>query len=397
MMRGSSFKWLAALALTASLSVGALSPLRIETTVRWLSDSMREGRASASDGADATGDYLMEQFLEMGLEAEFQNIDSERRNVIGRLGTSPRHIVIGAHYDGQGRGFPSASDNAAGVAVMLELARELADAELGASLLFVAFDDEERGLNGSRHYVANPILPLDDALGVIIMDTMGRSFIDLERWTLIVMGTEFAPRLGEIVSSYGGDELTLLGTDLVGPRSDFAPFAAVGVPYLFFSNATHADYHGRADTPDRLNYARLDLDGETIRQVILDISRLDTRPEYLALPIYPEDEAFRLVQLMGTIEIERSEVAARYGVLFDDLRERLMDQPTRQELRLATSVLLAVATPSVSSFSLSSLIGPFYEAEGKSDQALAAYREALRSTSNPFARGTLEDKIRSLD
>ncbi len=293
--------------------------------------------------------------------------------------------------------FPSASDNAAGVAVMLELARELGQLELGVSFIFVAFDNEERGLFGSRHYVANPILPLDDTLAVIVMDTMGRSFIDLERWTLVVLGTEFAPEFGEIASRHGGSELVQLGTDLVGPRSDFAPFAAARIPYLFFSNATHEDYHGRGDTPDRLRYDRLGTDGETIQQIILDIAELDSRPQYLETPDYPDSEAPDLISLMNAIESERSDLSRAYAVLFEDLRGRLSLSPSRQDLRLATSVLLAVATPGVSSFSLSSLIGPFYEAEGQSDVALAVYQEALRWTSNPLARSTLEEKIRSLD
>ena len=396
-MKSHRIKWLTAIALTALLCVAAQSRENLETDVRWLSDPAREGRAAASAGAGATADYLFEQFRSIGLDTEFQDIDGNTRNVIGRLGTASRHIVIGAHYDGQGRGFASASDNAAGIAVMLELARSLSDADLDVSLIFIAFDDEERGLFGSRHYVANPILPLDDALAVVVMDTMGRSFIDLERWTLIVLGTEFAPELGEIVDLHGGSELVFLGTDLVGPRSDFAPFAAAQVPYLFFSNATHADYHGRGDTPDRLRYDRLDADGETIRQVIVDIAALGVRPEFLETPEYPDSEARGLVSLMATIENERSDLSSAYAVLFDDLKERLSPTSTRADLRLATSVLLAIATPSVSSFSLSSLIGPFYEAEGKSAEALAAYEEALRSTRNPFARSTLEEKIRSLD
>ena len=397
-MKNHTFKWFAVTALTAIVSLAALSPESLETDVRWLSDPVREGRASSSAGARATGDYLIEQFSSIGLEAEFQEIDVETRNVIGRLGTAARHIIIGAHYDGQGRGFPSASDNAAGVAVMLKLARELSDVDLEVSLVFIAFDKEESGLIGSRHYVANPILPLDDALAVVVLDTMGRSFIDLERWTLIVLGAEFAPELGAVVRLHGDSNLVFLGTDLVGPRSDFAPFAAAQVPYLFFSNATHVDYHGRDDTPDRLRYDRLDADGETIRQVIMDIAALEARPEFLDTPVYPDSEARSLISLMETIENERSDLSSAYAVLFDDLRERLSRaEPTRADLRLATSVLLAIATPSVSSFSLSSLIGPFYEAEGKTDVAIAAYEEALRWTRNLFARSTLEEKIQSLD
>ena len=389
--------WTAAIVLTAVLSVSAFSPDRLRTTVEWLSDAMREGRAATSDGAAATGDYLLEQFRAAGLDAEFQAIDGRRRNVVGRLGTASRHIVVGAHYDGQGRGFPSASDNAAGVALMLELARELSRTDLPVSVLFIAFDDEERGLAGSRHYVQEPVLPLEDAIAAVILDTMGRSFLDLDRWTLIVLGSEFSPELGSIVDRTAESELMFLGTDLIGPRSDFAPFAMHGVPYLFFSNATHADYHGRGDTADRILYDRLAVDGDTIREVVTNIANLTMNPEYLGTPRYPDGEVAGLLSMLSTIEDERSGLSEEYRLLLDDLKTRLSAAPSRRDLRLATSVLLAMATPRVSSFSLVSLIGPFYESAGQGDVARAAYREALRWTTNATLRRSVEAKIQALD
>lgn len=396
-MKKRPHKWLGLVLASALLSVSAVSPARLQTTVEWLSDAMREGRSSRSTGAMETAVYLLDQVTALGLEAQLQDIGPARRNVVARLGTHSRHIVVGAHYDGQGRGYPSASDNAAGVAVLLELARDLSAVELPVSVVFIAFDDEEQGLNGSRYYAENPVYPLDDAVAVVIMDTMGRSFIDLERWTLIVLGTEFSPELRSVVMQHRSSEMALLGTDLVGPRSDFAAFAARQIPYLFFSNATHADYHGPGDTPDRLRYENLDADAETIRQVIVDIGRLDVAPTYAEEPVYPEGEATELIALLDAIETERDALAASYAVLFADLRERLGADQSRENLRLATSVLLAAATPGVSAFSLSSLIGPFYEAEGKTEAAVAAYREALKWTTNPFARSSIEEKIQALD
>ena len=86
---------------------------------------------------------------------------------------------IGAHYDGQD-GFPSASDNAAGVAVLIELARDLKAMNLPVSIVAVAFDDEEQGLNGSNFYVDHPIFPLEQTEAAVIFDTMGRHFLDLK-------------------------------------------------------------------------------------------------------------------------------------------------------------------------------------------------------------------------
>ncbi|NET25015.1 M20/M25/M40 family metallo-hydrolase [Okeania sp. SIO1I7] len=60
-------------------------------------------------------------------------------------------ILIGAHYDAV-PGTPGADDNATGVAVLLELAREFSSQPLKYPVSLVAFDMEEYGLLGSQHY-----------------------------------------------------------------------------------------------------------------------------------------------------------------------------------------------------------------------------------------------------
>ena len=62
-------------------------------------------------------------------------------------------IVIGAHYDTV-PGTPGADDNATGVAVLLELARNLALQPLKYPVQLVAFDMEECGCLGSSHHAA---------------------------------------------------------------------------------------------------------------------------------------------------------------------------------------------------------------------------------------------------
>jgi len=68
-----------------------------------------------------------------------------------KQGLSP--ILIGAHYDTV-PGTPGADDNATGVAVLLELARDLALQPLKYPVQLVAFDMEESGCLGSKHYAA---------------------------------------------------------------------------------------------------------------------------------------------------------------------------------------------------------------------------------------------------
>jgi len=75
-------------------------------------------------------------------------------NVVGvRMGTTEpnRRVLIGAHYD-HIRGCDGADDNASGVAGVLEAARVLATASYPRTLVVACWDEEERGLIGSRAY-----------------------------------------------------------------------------------------------------------------------------------------------------------------------------------------------------------------------------------------------------
>src|ERR1051325_9008945 len=152
---------LVAAVLIALFTISAISVDRLRTTVVWLSDPARDGRKAGTAGAHAASDYLAQQFKAAGFDVQMQDFGASRRNVVAKSGTAERYVLIGAHYDGQGTGFPSASDNAAGVAVVLEVAREVKSKSLPVSIVAIAFDAEEEGLVGSRYYTDHPLYPLD--------------------------------------------------------------------------------------------------------------------------------------------------------------------------------------------------------------------------------------------
>ena len=386
---------LIALLFIALFTVSAISVDRLKAHVTWLSDTAREGRRAGTPGAVSAADYIAGKLRETGYETQMQEFGGNRRNVIGRFGTSDKYIVIGAHYDGQGTGHPSASDNAAGVAVVLELARELKEEPLPVSIVAIAFDDEEQGLNGSRYYVDHSPYPIENAVAAMIFDTLGRSFMDLSSWTLFVLGSEYSKELAGVVQKRMRPELLVAGTDLIGPRSDFAAFGLKRVPYLFFSNATHKDYHGTGDTPTKLDYTRLAQDAAVISQIVKDTARLPSRPQYLDQPIYPPTEADALERQFDAIARERKDLPEAYRLMFADLRTRIRADKSRETPQLATTALLAYATPDFSSYMLSFLLGPFYEGEGKKDIAIAVYEEAIKF-SDGATRRELEEKVKRL-
>jgi hypothetical protein len=109
--------------------------------------------------------------------------DAESCNVVGLIeGYDPELkdevIIIGGHLDGQGflgEVFPSALDNASGVADILGAAKAFAQSEIKPkrSILFMLFGGEECGLYGSRYYVENPLFPIEKTVTMINLDMVG--------------------------------------------------------------------------------------------------------------------------------------------------------------------------------------------------------------------------------
>ena len=174
--------------------------------------------------------------------------------------------MITAHYDHLGRGWPNArqsdvgqvhpgaDDNASGVAVLIELARNFAaGAPPERNLVLVAFSAEEAGLLGSRHYVEHPRpAPLEGIVGVINLDSVGR----LQDQPISVLATGSAmewPFVFRGVSAVTG----IPSENIAGAiaSSDQRSFIERGVPGVQIFTGAHLDYHRPTDTPDKINAA----------------------------------------------------------------------------------------------------------------------------------------------
>src|SRR5436853_5982502 len=106
--------------LVALVSVSAVQTERLRAHVTFLADPSLAGRRSGQPGAVKAAQYVFDEFQHAGFDVRMQEFSDNRRNVVARYGSEDRHILIGAHYDGQA-GMPAASDNAAGVAMLIEM------------------------------------------------------------------------------------------------------------------------------------------------------------------------------------------------------------------------------------------------------------------------------------
>eukprot|EP00913_Durusdinium_trenchii_P006338 g5950.t1 len=208
----------------------------------------------------------------------------------GRGDLADEYVVISAHYDHIGLGrwaslaperagqvHPGANDNASGVAGLLLAARLLTDhyASLpddaqARSVLFLPFTAEESGLDGSRHYVTLPIVPIPAHTILLNLEMIGR----MRDGLMHVLGTGSAKGLEPLIdrrlaeSGLGVERIA----GLAGGASDHASFDAVEVPYLTFHAGNHDEYHTPDDTIDTINVPGAVRISEMLTAIAIDIA-----------------------------------------------------------------------------------------------------------------------------
>ena len=219
------------------------------------------------------------------VEANVEFVKSWTFNIAGLVRGSDsdlrdEYVVVGAHYDHLGMGGPGsrhtkkepalhsgADDNGSGTAGLIELAQRMSEEPPRRSVLFIAFSGEESGLLGSKHWVASPTMPLENAVAMLNMDMIGR----LKDNKVTIGGVGTSPSWDSILSvASDGTELKISKTkDGFGP-SDHASFTPKKIPTLFYFTGLHTDYHRPSDTYEKLNY-----DGEVaILQVVENTLRM---------------------------------------------------------------------------------------------------------------------------
>ncbi len=237
------------------------------------------------------------------------------RNVVALLeGGDPRlkneWVLVTAHFDHDGVNgaqiLNGADDNGSGTVALLAIADAFAAAARDGqrpkrSVLFAAWNSEERGLLGAWAYTEQPLAPLNTIAAVLNMDMIGRNeevqvgggnrFNGLEVQTaesnanaVNMMGFSRAPDVAaavdranagislEIKKRYDNNVSNLIR------RSDQWPFLQRGVPALGFMTGLHPDYHTQYDRPEKINYAKMEKVARLIHQASWDLANADARP-----------------------------------------------------------------------------------------------------------------------
>lgn len=220
----------------------------------------------------------------MWIQSQLNVVKRKGHNAIAELkrGKDQPVVIVGAHYDHLGwgergslyRGEPAihngADDNASGTAVMLELARFLAQTEdprfTRFNYRFIGFSGEELGLLGSKAFVESPIFKRDETLTMFNMDMVGR--LDPVENTLQVHGAGTSPRWATLLDSLRPPFLKIKTSESgIGP-SDHTSFYLSDMPVLHFFSGTHDDYHKPSDDAHTLNYRGMTEIGNYMLRII---------------------------------------------------------------------------------------------------------------------------------
>jgi hypothetical protein len=280
---------------------------KIKEDVTFLADDKLEGRGTGTEGEKMAAEYIAKRFKEMGIDpkgtdgylqtftfkpkknphekATFTETSSDSTvtgtNIVGYIdNNASKTIVIGAHYDHLGYGgegslyrgedkqiHNGADDNASGVAVMLNLAGKLKNANTSNNYLFLSFSGEEIGLLGSNYFVKNATIPVDSINYMLNMDMVGRLKADS---TLAVYGVGTSPIFKQVINAHNNKFKLIEKESGVGP-SDHTSFYLADVPVLHFFTGQHEDYHKPSDDSDKLNYEGMETISNYIYNIITDL------------------------------------------------------------------------------------------------------------------------------
>jgi hypothetical protein len=266
---------------TAAVTESAGLPAELEQLVRGL--ALADGRRVGHPGHQVAEAWVAEQLRQRGLEP-YQGEHYALPYVGGRtrftnfVGLIPGRdqslspLLIGAHYDSV-IDAPCADDNAASVALTLQVASRIRPGQLRHDVVVALFDAEEppyfltdsmgsiRFYEDQRDRRGFHAVIISDLIGHDVgLRTLGDDTPEAIRRLVCVLGAESHPALPGVIETTP----TPASVSAIALLNSYAPdlsdhhiFRLHHHPYLFLSCGHWPHYHRATDTPDRLNYVKL--------------------------------------------------------------------------------------------------------------------------------------------
>src|SRR5215213_381036 len=250
------------------------------------------------------------------------------------------YVVVGGHYDHLGSSCQSkeagdticngATDNAAGAAAVLSIARSLAaqGTKPRRSVVLAFWDQEEDGLVGSRYYVDHPLVPLAQTVGYVNFDIQGANLTPSLRNTSFAVAPESGgDRLEQIVRqavNAGTLDTEQLSSIFGQNRSDYVSFLAKQIPSVFFTDATGPCYHTNQDEVGIVDFPKLEKQIGIALRVTRELANTSTPPTFAPnTPLVTYSDAVVLQRAMELIWRDRDRFSAEDQETLSGIREDL--------------------------------------------------------------------------
>ncbi len=264
-----------------------------QDVINYMSHKRFKGREAGTKENRKIMEFIKGEFTNSGIDVSIQEIDAvsladaignpkpgkiypeKMGNVIGKIeGKQPnKYVVIGAHYDhlGKKKGLgihPGADDNASGIVALLSLAKMVKASGIDPeyTILFCAWDGEEKGLLGSKYFVSEWYSNREAADSICYymnFDMVGRTanpslpavtFAWNDNYPYL---KEHCNKAAEKISA----PFEILYDRRLGDGkggSDYAPFSKRNIPFVaWMEDEMHPDYHKPTDTPDKIHWIKL--------------------------------------------------------------------------------------------------------------------------------------------
>lgn len=206
------------------------------------------------------------------------------------------YVIVGAHYDhvASCRSVEpgdtvcnGATDNAAGVAAALGIARGIAAQATPPrrSVVIALWDAEEDGLLGSLYYANHPLVPLANTVAYVNFDIQGANLLPSLRDFTFAVGAETGSTLGALAGAAAGS-LSLQERQLSyifgQARSDYVNFVSKSVPTIFYSDSTGPCYHTNGDEPAVVDFGKLEQQTRRAYDLTIALANTTSPPVFVA-------------------------------------------------------------------------------------------------------------------
>lgn len=205
----------------------------------------------------------------INLRIKIAQLNNNAHNVIGMIDNKKaKTIVIAAHHDhlgynefggskmpNTGKVHNGANNNASGVAMMLQLMRQIKKSKKykKVNYVFIAFSGEEQGSVGANYFINHPTIDLKSVKYMMNLNQIGR--LDSSKKTLFINGTATSKQWSFINEIKTDTSVLKINANKEGYQvSDQAVFYQNNIPVLSFSTGSYKDYQTPLDKEEFINY-----------------------------------------------------------------------------------------------------------------------------------------------